>query len=140
MFLLRQRPRGRDDDRLDEDLDLCRRSGSLSWQSSYRRDTFLAASHGQAGQGERHHQILAFAYPDNSLSRGSATLNLPLLPKAKAGGEKNAAVAAYITRRDGVHERDVFEVCRLVSGFPYTDRQQKRVIFVTSLRFRIGWI
>ena len=27
----------------------------------------------------------------------------------------------------GYNEPDVFAVCRLVSGFPYTDRQQKRL-------------
>lgn len=41
----------RNDDRLDAGSHLCRRSGSLSWQSRYRRDTFLAASHGPGGAG-----------------------------------------------------------------------------------------
>ncbi len=27
----------------------------------------------------------------------------------------------------GYNEPDVFAVCRLISGFPYTDRQQKRL-------------
>lgn len=52
----------------------------------------------EQGQGERYDQILAFAYPDNSLSRwGAPRSTCQLLPKAKAAGEKNAAVAAYIT-------------------------------------------
>ncbi len=60
---------------------------------------FRAASHGPAGQGERYDQILAFAYPDNSLSRwGAPRSTCQLLPKAKARLAKNAAVAAYITR------------------------------------------
>lgn len=42
---------GANDDRLDAGSHLCRRSGSLSWQSRYRRDTFLAASHGPGGAG-----------------------------------------------------------------------------------------
>ncbi len=38
-----------------------------------------------AGQGERYDQILAFAYPDNSLSRwGAPRSTCQLLPKAKA--------------------------------------------------------
>ncbi len=54
----------------------------------------------RAGQGERYDQILAFAYPDNSLSRwGAPRSTCQLLPKAKARlAKKNAAVAAYITR------------------------------------------
>ncbi len=115
--------------------------GSLSWQSRYRRDAFLAASHGRAGQGERYDQILAFAYPDNTLAAGERRAQpASYYPKRKPAGEKNAAVAAYITRRDGVQRPDVFAVCRLVSGFPYTDRQRNGCLFVTSLRFRIGWI
>ncbi len=53
----------------------------------------------RAGQGERYDQILAFAYPDNSLSRwGAPRSTCQLLPKAKAWlAKKNAAVAAYIT-------------------------------------------
>lgn len=51
------------------------------------------------GAGERYDQILAFAYPDNSLSRwGAPRSTCQLLPKAKAWLAKNAAVAAYITR------------------------------------------
>lgn len=39
----------------------------------------------RAGQGERYDQILAFAYPDNSLSRwGAPRSTCQLLPKAKA--------------------------------------------------------
>lgn len=46
---------------------------------------FLAASHGPSGAGERYDQILAFAYPDNSLSRwGAPRSTCQLLPKAKA--------------------------------------------------------
>ena len=37
-----------------------------------------------------------------------------------AAGERPAQPASY-------YEPDVFAVCRLVSGFPYTDRQQKRL-------------
>ncbi len=63
--------------------------GSLSWQSRYRRDTFLAASHGPGRAGERYDQILAFAYPDNSLSRWELTLNLPVITQSESlAGEK----------------------------------------------------
>ncbi len=118
-----------------------RRSGSLSWQSRYRRDTFLAAATAQAGQGERYDQILAFAYPTTALAAGELHAQpASYYPKQSLAGEKNAAVAAYITRRDGYNEPDVFAVCRLVSGFPYTDGSRNGCLFVTSLRFRIGWI
>ncbi len=41
------------------------------------------------GAGERYDQILAFAYPDNNLSRwGAPRSTCQLLPKAKAAGEK----------------------------------------------------
>ncbi len=48
-------------------------------------------------------------------------------PKRKPGWRKNAAVAAYITRRDGVQRTR--RVCGLSFSlrFPYTDRQQKRL-------------
>ncbi|MBA1728663.1 DUF2300 domain-containing protein, partial [Escherichia coli] len=49
--------------------------GTLSWRHATA----------QAGQGERYDQILAFAYPDNSLSRwGAPRSTCQLLPKAKA--------------------------------------------------------
>lgn len=49
--------------------------GTLSWRQATA----------QAGQGERYDQILAFAYPDNSLSRwGAPRSTCQLLPKAKA--------------------------------------------------------
>ncbi|MFL4409339.1 DUF2300 domain-containing protein [Escherichia coli] len=92
--------------------------GTLSW----RQATV------QAGQGERYDQILAFAYPDNSLSRwGAPRSTCQLLPKAKAWLAKNAAVAGYVTRRDGVQRTR--RVCGLPFSlrFPYTDRQQKRL-------------
>ncbi len=63
------------------------------------KDAFLAARYCPGGAGERYDQILAFAYPDNSLSRwGAPRSTCQLLPKAKAWLAKNAAVAAYITR------------------------------------------
>ncbi len=75
----------------------------LSRQSRYQGTLSWRQAMAQAGQGDRYDQILAFAYPDNSLSRwGSATLNLSVITQSESlAGEKNAAVAAYITRRDG---------------------------------------
>ncbi len=71
----------------------------ISWQSRYRRDAFLAARYCPGGQGERYDQILAFAYPDNSLSPGERHAQpASYYPKRKPGWRKNAAVAAYITR------------------------------------------
>lgn len=48
-------------------------------------------------------------------------------PKRKPGWRKNAAVAAYIARRDGLQRTR--RVCGLSFSlrFPYTDRQQKRL-------------
>ncbi|ERB06326.1 hypothetical protein G879_02274 [Escherichia coli KOEGE 7 (16a)] len=93
--------------------------GTLSW----RQATALA------GQGERYDQILAFAYPDNSLSRwGAPRSTCQLLPKAKAWLAKKMPQWRRILQAEtGYNEPDVFAVCRLVSGFPYTDRQQKRL-------------
>ncbi|BDZ04671.1 hypothetical protein MUTS16_57440 [Escherichia coli] len=63
--------------------------GTLSWRHATA----------QAGQGERYDQILAFAYPDNSLSRWERHAQpASYYPKRKPGWRKNAAVAAYITR------------------------------------------
>ncbi len=84
----------------------------------------------EAGQGERYDQILAFAYPDNSLSRwGSATLNLPVITQSESPGwrKKMPQWRRILQAETGYNEPDVFAVCRLVSGFPYTDRQQKRL-------------
>ncbi len=81
------------------------------------------------GRGERYDQILAFAYPDNSLSRwGAPRSTCQLLPKAKAWLAKKMPQWRRILQGEtGYNEPDVFAVCRLVSGFPYTDRQQKRL-------------
>ena len=93
--------------------------GTLSWGQATA----------QAGQGERYDQILAFAYPDNSLSRwGAPRSTCQLLPKAKAWLAKKMPQWRRILQGEtGYNEPDVFAVCRLVSGFPYTDRQQKRL-------------
>lgn len=93
--------------------------GTLSWRHATA----------QAGQGERYDQILAFAYPDNSLSRwGAPRSTCQLLPKAKAWLAKKMPQWRRILQGEtGYNEPDVFAVCRLVSGFPYTDRQQKRL-------------
>ena len=93
--------------------------GTLSWRQATA----------QAGQGERYDQILAFAYPDNSLSRwGAPRSTCQLLPKAKAWLAKKMPQWRRILQGEtGYNEPDVFPVCRLVSGFPYTDRQQKRL-------------
>ena len=93
--------------------------GTLSWRQATA----------QAGQGERYDQILAFAYPDNSLSRwGAPRSTCQLLPKAKAWLAKKMPQWRRILQAEtGYNEPDVFAVCRLVSGFPYTDRQQKRL-------------
>lgn len=68
-----------------------------------------------------------FAYPDNSLSRwGAPRSTCQLLPKAKAWLAKKMPQWRRILQAEtGYNEPDVFAVCRLVSGFPYTDRQQK---------------
>ncbi|EHL1059841.1 YfaQ family protein, partial [Escherichia coli] len=71
----------------------------------------------------------AFAYPDNSLSRwGAPRSTCQLLPKAKAWlAKKMPQWRRMLQGETGYNEPDVFAVCRLVSGFPYTDRQQKRL-------------
>ncbi len=93
--------------------------GTLSWRHATA----------QAGQGERYDQILAFAYPDNNLSRwGAPRSTCQLLPKAKAWLAKKMPQWRRVLQDEmGYNEPDVFAVCRLVSGFPYTDRQQKRL-------------
>ncbi|OTE06714.1 DUF2300 domain-containing protein [Escherichia coli O157:H-] len=93
--------------------------GTLSWRQAMA----------QAGKRERYDQILAFAYPDNSLSRwGAPRTTCQLLPKAKAWLAKKMPQWRRILQGEtGYNEPDVFAVCRLVSGFPYTDRQQKRL-------------
>ena len=49
-------------------------------------------------------------------------------PKRKPGWRKKCrSGGVYYKLRRGTTEPDVFAVCRLVSGFPYTDRQQKRL-------------
>lgn len=66
--------------------------------------------------------------PTTALAAGSATHNLSVITQSESlAGEKNAAVAAYITRRDGVQRTR--RVCGLSFSlrFPYTDRQQKRL-------------
>lgn len=67
--------------------------------------------------------------PDNSLSRwGAPRSTCQLLPKAKAWLAKKMPQWRRILQGEtGYNEPDVFAVCRLVSGFPYTDRQQKRL-------------
>ncbi len=73
----------------------------------------------QAGQGDRYDQILAFAIPTTALAAGERHAQpVSYYQSESLAGEKNAAVAAYITRRTGYNEPDVFAVCRLVSGFP----------------------
>lgn len=94
------------------------------------------------GAGERYDQILAFAYPDNSLSRwGAPRSTCQLLPKAKAWLAKKMPQWRRILQGEtGYNEPDVFAVCRLVSGFPIPIGSRNGCLFVTSLRFRIGWI
>ena len=67
--------------------------GTLSWRQATA----------QAGQGERYDQILAFAYPDNSLSRWSATLNLPVITQSEslAGEKKCRSGGVYYKLRRG---------------------------------------
>lgn len=48
-------------------------------------------------------------------------------PKRKPAGEKMPQWRRILQAETGYNEPDVFAVCRLVSGFPYTDRQQKRL-------------
>ncbi len=94
------------------------------------------------GAGERYDQILAFAYPDNNLSRwGAPRSTCQLLPKAKARLAKKMPQWRRILQGEtGYNEPDVFAVCRLVSGFPIPIGSRNGCLFVTSLRFRIGWI
>ncbi|MBW6101279.1 DUF2300 domain-containing protein [Escherichia coli] len=68
--------------------------------------------------------------PTTALAAGGAPRSTcQLLPKAKAlaGEKKSRSGGVYYKLRRGYNEPDVFAVCRLVSGFPYTDRQQKRL-------------
>ena len=63
---------------------------------------FLAASHGRAGQGERYDQILAFAYPDNSLSRWERHAQpASYYPKRKPGWRKCRSGGVYYKLRRG---------------------------------------
>lgn len=48
-------------------------------------------------------------------------------PKRKPGWRKMPQWRRILQGETGYNEPDVFAVCRLVSGFPYTDRQQKRL-------------
>lgn len=93
--------------------------GTLSWRHATA----------QAGLGERYDQILSFAYPNNNLARwGAPRSTCQLLPKAKAWlAEKMPQWRQILQSETGYNEPEVFAVCRLVSGFPYTDRQQKRL-------------
>ncbi|BDY96111.1 hypothetical protein MUTS15_47680 [Escherichia coli] len=71
--------------------------GTLSWRHATA----------QAGQGERYDQILAFAYPDNSLSRwGAPRSTCQLLPKAKAWLAKKCRSGGvyYKVRRDTTNQ------------------------------------
>lgn len=98
---------GADDDRTDAGSHLCGRSGSLSWQPGYRRDAFTAARYCPSGAGERYDQILAFAYPDNNLSRwGAPRSTCQLLPKAKARLAKKCRSGGvyYKVRRDTTNQ------------------------------------
>ncbi|PND98652.1 DUF2300 domain-containing protein, partial [Escherichia coli] len=63
------------------------------------------------------------------LSRwGAPRSTCQLLPKAKAWLAKKMPQWRRVLQDEmGYNEPDVFAVCRLVSGFPYTDRQQKRL-------------
>ncbi|STP18872.1 protein [Escherichia coli] len=59
---------------------------------------------------------------------GAPRSTCQLLPKAKAWLAKKMPQWRRILQGEtGYNEPDVFAVCRLVSGFPYTDRQQKRL-------------
>lgn len=93
--------------------------GTLSWQQATT----------QAAQGERYDQILTFAYPDNNLSRwGAPHSTCRAVPEAKTWLKKKMAQWRRQLRDEpGYNEPDAFAVCRLVSGFPFTDRQQKRL-------------
>lgn len=66
--------------------------------------------------------------PTTALAAGSATLNLPVITQSESlAGEKMPQWRRILQGETGYNEPDVFAVCRLVSGFPYTDRQQKRL-------------
>ncbi len=76
---------------------------SSSRQSRYRRDTFLAASHGPGGAGGALRPDTGVLIPTTALAAGELHAQpASYYPKRKPGWQKNAAVAAYITRRDGV--------------------------------------
>ncbi|GHL34427.1 hypothetical protein ECZU26_52520 [Escherichia coli] len=127
VFLLRQRPRGANDDRGRRILSM-RAIRFIIMAVALPKGRFRRQATA-SGAGERYDQILAFAYPDNSLSRwGAPRSSCQLLPKAKAWLAKKMPQWRRILQGEtGYNEPDVFAVCRLVSGFPYTDRQQKRL-------------
>ncbi len=71
------------------------------------------------GRGERYDQILAFAYPDNSLSRwGSATLNLPVITQSESPGwrKKKPQWRRILQAETGVQRT------RRVCGLPFSLR------------------
>ncbi len=137
MFRLRQLRRGRERWPPGRRSHLCGRSGSLSWQSRYRRDLSWRQATAQAGQGERYDQILRLLIPTTALAAGERHAQPAIITQSESlAGEKNAAVAAYIQAETGYNEPDVFAVCRLVSGSPIPIGSRNGCLFVTSLRFR----
>ncbi|WP_058913494.1 DUF2300 domain-containing protein [Entomohabitans teleogrylli] len=93
--------------------------GVLSWRQAQE----------QAARGMRYDAILAHAFPDASLSRwGNPLATCQPLPEAKAWLEtQQPRWRARLNREPGYQPPQAFAVCRKASGFPYTDRQQKRL-------------
>ncbi|MDU2939321.1 MAG: DUF2300 domain-containing protein [Enterobacteriaceae bacterium] len=94
-------------------------TGLLSWQNARE----------QAAQGERFDAILSAAFPYASLSRwDDPHSTCQPMPEAKRWlVTKRAQWRRQLDLEPGYSEPSNFAVCKLVSGFPFTDRQQKRL-------------
>ncbi len=94
-------------------------AGLLSWQNARQ----------QAEQGQRFDAILSAAFPYASLSRRDDPHSTCLpMPEAKRWLiAKREQWRRQLDLEPGYSEPSKFAVCKLVSGFPFTDRQQKRL-------------
>ncbi|POP45018.1 DUF2300 domain-containing protein [Superficieibacter electus] len=94
-------------------------TGLLSWQMARE----------QAERGQRVDAILSAAFPDASLSRwDDPQATCQPMPEAKRWlVAKMEQWRTQLNPEPGYSEPPAFAVCKLVSGFPFTDRQQKRL-------------
>ncbi len=92
--------------------------GTLSWRHA-------TAQAGQESVMIRYSRLLI---PTTALAAGERHAQpASYYPKRKPGWRKMPQWRRILQGETGYNEPDVFAVCRLVSGFPYTDRQQKRL-------------